>query len=206
MAAGYKDFVAGTVLAAADLEDYCELQSVMRFADATARDTALSAVKTEGMCAYVLDTNSLTVYSGTTWSTVGPVHGGWLTYTPTFTGFTAGSATTVAEYCRVGRLVFFKVQVTLNASTVSTPVTISLPVTGTELLSFSCAYTDASAGFDYIGVAKMTSTTVVTLKAIDTAHLSGYAKDVDVTATVPVTWANSDVWRIAGFYEAAADA
>ena len=58
MAAGYKDFVAGTVLAAADLEDYCELQSVMRFASAAARDTALSAVKTEGMLAYLLDVNT----------------------------------------------------------------------------------------------------------------------------------------------------
>lgn len=206
MAQGYKDFVAGTTLAAADLEDYCELQTVMRFATAAARDTALSAVKTEGMCAYLLDSNTLTVYSGSTWSTVGPVHGAWISYTPTITGFTAGTSTTVAEYCRIGRLIFFKVQITLSGATVSTPVTISLPVTATEQLTFPASYFDTSVGYNFIGTAHMSSTTVVTLKAIDTNHLTGYAKDVDVSSTVPVTWANGDIWRIAGFYAAAADA
>ena len=57
MAAGYKDFTAGAVLTAADLEDYTQNQSIMRFASASARDTALSTVKTEGMHAYLIDVN-----------------------------------------------------------------------------------------------------------------------------------------------------
>ena len=208
MAAGYKDFVAGTVLAAADLEDYCELQSVMRFASAAARDTALSAVKTEGMLAYLLDVNTLTVYSGTAWSTIGPVHGAPTSYTPTWTGITLGSSTQVAEYVRIGRAVFFKVQLTLNTATVTTPVTFSLPVTGTELLHFNAYLIDTAGAVNYTGYAVMTSTTVCTLKAVDTAHLSGYAKDASVSNTVPKAagWATNDVWKISGMYIASADA
>ena len=208
MAAGYKDFVAGTTLAAADLEDYCELQSVMRFASAAARDTALSAVKTEGMMAYLLDVNTLTVYSGAAWSTIGPVHGALTSYTPTWSGITLGTSTVVAEYSRVGRTVSFKVQLTLSGATVTTPVTFTLPVTGTELLAFNAYLVDTAGAVNYSGLAVMTSTTVCTLKAIDTAHLSGYAKDVNITNTVPKAggWANNDVWRISGTYVAAGDA
>ena len=208
MAAGYKDFVAGTTLAAADLEDYCELQSVMRFASAAARDTALSAVKTEGMMAYLVDVNTLTVYTGTAWSTVGPLHGALTSYTPTWSGITLGSSTQVAEYSRIGRMVFFKVQLTLNTATVTTPVTFTLPVTGTELLQFPAYLQDVAGSVNYTGAAVMTSTTVCTLKAIDTAHLSGYAKDINITNTIPKSggWATNDVWKISGVYVAAADA
>lgn len=71
MAAGYKDFTAGAVLAAADLEDYCQNQSVMRFATTAARDTALSSVKTEGMLAASLADDRLYVYTGSTWQYLG---------------------------------------------------------------------------------------------------------------------------------------
>ena len=62
---GYKDFTAGSVLTAADLEDYLELQSVMSFADSSARDTALTSVLREGIHAWERDANRLCVYDGT---------------------------------------------------------------------------------------------------------------------------------------------
>lgn len=67
MAAGYKDFTAGATLAAADLEDYCELQSVMRFASTAARDTALAGVLTNGLLAYTTDTSTRWRYTGSAW-------------------------------------------------------------------------------------------------------------------------------------------
>jgi hypothetical protein len=67
MAAGYFDFTAGGVLSAANLEDYCEAQSIMRFASTAARDAALVTIKTNGMFAYITGTSQLTVYTGTTW-------------------------------------------------------------------------------------------------------------------------------------------
>ena len=71
MAEGHKDWAAGDVLTAADLEDYTVNQSVMRFADATARTTALASVLTEGMVTYLKDTDSVEVYDGSAWAAVG---------------------------------------------------------------------------------------------------------------------------------------
>jgi len=70
MAEGYKDWAAGDILTAADLEDYTVKQSVMRFADASARTTALSSVLTEGMMSYLKDTDSVEVYDGSSWAAV----------------------------------------------------------------------------------------------------------------------------------------
>jgi hypothetical protein len=75
MAEGYKDWSAGDILTAADLEDYTVKQSVMRFADASARTTALSSVLTEGMVSYLKDTDSVEVYDGSSWAAVGAAAG-----------------------------------------------------------------------------------------------------------------------------------
>lgn len=63
----YKDFVAGTPLASADVDNYLMRQTIMTFADSTARDTALSGVLDEGMHAYLEDTNTTTFYDGSAW-------------------------------------------------------------------------------------------------------------------------------------------
>jgi hypothetical protein len=76
MAEGYKAWNSGDILNAADLNDYASSQAVMRFANAAARDAALtSLVVKEGMVAYLKDSNILTVNTdGTTsgWREVSP--------------------------------------------------------------------------------------------------------------------------------------
>jgi hypothetical protein len=69
--AGYKLFATGDVLTAAQVNTYLMQQSVMVFASATARNTALSGVVSEGMVAYLLDTNDLTIYDGAAWNSFG---------------------------------------------------------------------------------------------------------------------------------------
>jgi hypothetical protein len=71
----FKDFAAGDVLTAADVDNLLMRQTVMRFADATARDTALSAVLAEGMIAYLDDTDEILKYTGATWVNVAPASG-----------------------------------------------------------------------------------------------------------------------------------
>ena len=77
MASGYKAFVAATVLDAADLTDFCSSQSVMRFANAAARDAALTvSIVKEGMVAYLQDTNVIQVNTDSTlagWKQIYPV-------------------------------------------------------------------------------------------------------------------------------------
>lgn len=69
--AGYKLFNTGDVLTAAQVNEYLMQQTVMVFADATARTTALSGVLAEGMISYLKDTNAVERYDGATWSAIG---------------------------------------------------------------------------------------------------------------------------------------
>lgn len=67
----FKDFAAGDILTAADVDDYLMRQTVMTFDDSTARGTALgTAVLTEGMVSYLKDTNALEYYDGSAWTGV----------------------------------------------------------------------------------------------------------------------------------------
>lgn len=69
--AGYKLFNTGDVLTAAQVNTYLQEQVVMRFANATARTTALSGVLAEGMVSYLDDVNQVQVYNGSSWVAVG---------------------------------------------------------------------------------------------------------------------------------------
>lgn len=131
MAEGYLDFTAGAMLTAAQLEEYCELQGIMRFASAAARDTALNLVKTEGMFAFLKDTNCLTVYTGSAWSTLGPGHGALSAWNPVWTQSGAVTKTvTFGSVWRFGRLAFANCVLTATgAGTASNIQTIDLPYT-----------------------------------------------------------------------------
>ena len=65
--AGYKLFVNGNALSASDLNTYVQQQTVMVFASASARTTALSGVLAEGMVSYRTDSHVFEVYNGTSW-------------------------------------------------------------------------------------------------------------------------------------------
>lgn len=66
--AGFKDFTVGEVLTSADVDNYLMQQSVMRFANAAARGSALgTAVVAEGMTTYLDDVDEFEVYDGSDW-------------------------------------------------------------------------------------------------------------------------------------------
>jgi len=65
--AGYKLFATGDVLTAAQVNTYLNEQTVMVFANAAARTSALTSVLAEGMVSYLQDTNAVEVYNGTAW-------------------------------------------------------------------------------------------------------------------------------------------
>ena len=68
--AGYKLFNTGDVLLASEVNTYLMQQTVMVFANATARTSALSGVLAEGMLSYLADTNATEVYDGSAWVSV----------------------------------------------------------------------------------------------------------------------------------------
>lgn len=78
--AGYRLFNTGDVLTAAQVQFNLQNQSIMYFADAAARDAALTVgVVQEGMFAYLADTNSTVFYNGTAWEGIGDMTNGTLT-------------------------------------------------------------------------------------------------------------------------------
>ena len=80
--AGFRNFQTGEVLTAANVNDFLMQQSVMKFADAAARDSALGTAVgggnalREGMVAYLDDTDEVLKYDGTGWDVVAPVVAG----------------------------------------------------------------------------------------------------------------------------------
>lgn len=92
MGSGFKDFAPGDILTAADVDGYLMRQTVMTFADASARDTALSGVLDEGMVAYLEDSDYFTVYDGSAWVVYGN--------TPAYelVKFTSSGTFTIATY------------------------------------------------------------------------------------------------------------
>jgi hypothetical protein len=71
---GRKVWSAGEVLAAADVNGYLMDQSVMVFSSAAARDSSV-AIPSEGMLAYLTDSNSLLAYDGSNWVSANSVSG-----------------------------------------------------------------------------------------------------------------------------------
>jgi hypothetical protein len=209
LATGDHDWTAGETVTAANMDDYLQLQAVQQFATAAARDAALTARKREGMVTYQLDTNTLTVYSGAAWSTIGPTNGALTTWTPAIVQ--SGSVTctvTSAWYARQGRLVYGQYFLTCTgAGTVSNLVTVSLPVTATavagtgEVLG-SAAIFDASTGFNYPSLAIKASTTTMKFALMAESVAPRYFGSVFPT----VALAASDTLTASFQFEAAGDA
>lgn len=99
MGSGFKDFAAGDILTAADVDGYLMRQTVMTFADASARDAALSGVLDEGMVAYLEDTNATTYYTGSAWIDIRGLGGGAIAEAPGT--FAAGDVLQAAELNRL---------------------------------------------------------------------------------------------------------
>jgi hypothetical protein len=68
---GYKLYATGDILTAAQVNNYLQEQTVMVFADAATRTTALASVLSEGMISYLKDTDVTQYYSGSAWVTIG---------------------------------------------------------------------------------------------------------------------------------------
>ena len=68
---GYKDFTAGAVLTAAQVDGYLMEQAVMNFAGTAARGSALASVLSAGQMAHV-GGGTVTVYDGSAWQQVYP--------------------------------------------------------------------------------------------------------------------------------------
>jgi hypothetical protein len=208
--AGYHDFTAGEIPTAATIEDDLMLQTVMRFASAAARNTALAAVLIEGLHAFLLDTNTLTVYSGSAWSTVGPLHGQQTDWTPAITQSVAVSATVArARYTRIGRLVIGDALLNVTgAGTAGAAVQVTLPfntASGSTNTTMGQGFiTDASAGQTFHGGVDLAVASPGAIRLRNTFQNGAinYLGASGFTAAL----ASTDVVTFQFMYEASADA
>jgi hypothetical protein len=92
--AGYKLYATGDVLTAAQVNTYLQEQTVMVFANAAARTSALSGVLAEGMLSYLKDTDAVEKYTGSAWTSIAGASTSGLTLI-TRNAFTAQSSVTI---------------------------------------------------------------------------------------------------------------
>ena len=98
MGSGYRVFTAGEVLTASNVQDYLQNQSVMSFADSTARATSIGTANfEEGMVSYLQDSDTLEVYDGSTWGSIAPATTQGLTLINT-TSFSAVSSQSITQF------------------------------------------------------------------------------------------------------------
>ena len=67
MPSGFKTFAVSEVLTAADVNNYLMEQAVAVFANASARDSAISSPE-NGQACFLLDSNSLQFYYWSAWN------------------------------------------------------------------------------------------------------------------------------------------
>lgn len=130
--------------------------------------------------------------------------GAWTAYTPTLTGFTAGiGGTVIARYSQVGKVVNGFVKVTLGTGFTMTDISISLPVAKqatTTYVQQSWTLSDTGAG-DFPAIPRNESGNIVAVFIMNAN--TTYVAPAFVSATIPFTWAATDVVNVAFSYECA---
>jgi hypothetical protein len=128
----------------------------------------------------------------------------WSSYTPTWTNFTVAASTVDAKYIQIGKIVHFKIKLTLAGGNVpSGSVSVSLPVTAishgtTPYFNIGQGSANDGGAVVYPLAPCLTSTTTAAVFAMDASAVYAF-----VAATVPFTWANGDILMLSGTYEAA---
>jgi len=182
--AGYRLFTTGEVLTAAQVQYNLQNQTIMYFADATARDAALGVgVVQEGMFAYLADTNSTVFYNGTTWEGIGDMSNGTLTSPKeTVEIVAAGSTGTINVDTLTASVEYYTgaatANWTLNVRGSSTTTLNSTMAVGEQI---SIVYLNTNTGTAYYPTGFTIDGSAVTPKWLGgTAPSSGNINSIDV--------------------------
>jgi hypothetical protein len=110
---GFKTFATGDVLTAADTNGYL-MQGVWTFANAAARDAAVTSPQEGNMC-FLKDTDAVQYYSGSAWTAVGGAGGGLtLLSTTSLSGATPTISSIVQTYKSLRMVIYGVTNATAN--------------------------------------------------------------------------------------------
>lgn len=181
---GYFDKSPGDILTAANI-DTLVLQSIMRFADSTARNTALAGPLAEGLTTYQDDSNTTTQYDGSTWNILSEPAQAW---SPTISQ--PGSIAKTVNwgwYKRFNGFYLATCKLTITASgTGGNAITVSTPLT--HLVAFGIfVFYDTSLGAYRVGGVLPQSTTLYSF-AIDSGAAEYGIAGTDGMTNGDVVW------------------
>lgn len=135
--------------------------------------------------------------------------GAWTTWSPTWTGLTVGNGTLTAKYSQVGKTVFVRLHLLFGSTTAVTalgprfslPVTsAALPTSGGIVPAGPARTFNGTSGLAE-GLVVLQSTTAGEIRILGTA--ATYANLVQISSTVPFTWATNYEMACSFTYEAA---
>ena len=153
---GRKVFSPGDILAAADVQGYLQDQAVQVYDDSTDRSTTLGTAVSEGMVAYLKDTNAVEVYDGASW---GPVATGDITAVTAGTGLTGGGTSgSVTLNVNTATMVFGATAVSAAYTAIAGLDNGTIIVTGTAAVTVTVP--DVISTGDSINIIRDTSGTV----------------------------------------------
>jgi hypothetical protein len=186
--AGYLTFNTGDVLTAAQVQYNLQNQTIMYFANATARDAALTVgIRQEGMFAYLADSNSTTFFNGTTWEGFGDVTNATLTSPKeTVTLEPTGASGTVTVEVLTASVEYITGAATADWTTnvtgsVSPAVTLNSTMAIGEQISVVLMNTNTASAYKPTGFTIDGTAVGVTLEWLGgTAPASGNANSIDV--------------------------
>lgn len=212
MATGDHDWIAGEVMAASNVDDYLQLQTVQQYATTGARDTALASRKRTGMVTANADARNLTVYTGTAWSSVGPVYGAGATWGASVTSGAAYGVTINREsYTRTGRWVQGYARLTITSITgvtTGTQIAVTLPVaanlSASELMTLGTGVIKTVAGTNFMYFGELVLATSSSFCYLQVRTNGAAASYLGVSAPTVLAVNDQIVYNFA--YEAAADA
>jgi len=174
------------------MKEYVDTQDRYKICTSTTRPTGVA-----GLSIYETNTNRQLTHDGTGWVIMAePTN----LYTPSLSGVTLGNGAVAGRYHRCDGYVDFYARFDFGTtSAIGANPTIGLPIaysSGQESEAFNVMYFN---GARWSGRTLSASTTTVGLLVTNTAGT--HSSDVNLTATIPFTWANGCALIVAGRYQ-----